>query len=119
MTQQSAGERLSGLPVLAALLGTALLASLPSVLPKPGQPVGVVFAPWLDHRDIFARVVNAGGSVIGFGDVSGMVIASGDQDDFYLRLRMQGAALVLDGSMSGRLCGVVPLNKQEPRWTDS
>lgn len=91
------------LPLLLAIVGGLTLPLATVVLPEPGQPVAVVFAPGVTLADAMGRVTAAGGLPLGAGTFGNVVVARSDQGDFADNLQKQGAWLLLDPVLAG--CG--------------
>jgi len=93
---------LSGLarrPLLAALVlmaaSTVALAGL-EARPREGSDVAAIFPPWVTGVGAFARVAQAGGSVVRPGALDTILVAHSDAPGFAERLQTVGAWLVVD-----------------------
>lgn len=75
--------------------------------PRTGLPVAVVFPPWWGLDLIDARIAQAGGHLIDFGTIRGIVVAISPDPHFAQHLYASGALWAMDGSFSAGLC-VVP-----------
>jgi hypothetical protein len=93
---------------LICVLSVVVLAAWP----RAGTPVAVVFAPWVSLDDIHRRTIDAGGQLIDFGGVTGVVVAQSAEPAFVKRLYAQGALWVLDGNFTASLCALPVLLKE-------
>lgn len=109
LAQSSVSDPIKGW-VLAGFLGLmAVLTVAVSAYPQPDKPIAVIFAPWEADSTIFAKIVNAGGTPLGFGQVSGVAIAISDDPFFRRSLRAAGAIVMLDATLAAAICNI-PLN---------
>ena len=105
-------DRVAIWPCLWVGLICVLSVSVLATWPRAGAPVGVVFAPWVSLDDIHHRTIDAGGKLIDFGNVTGVVIAQSAEPTFVKRLYAQGALWVLDGNFAASLCALPGLLKE-------
>jgi hypothetical protein len=75
--------------------------------PRIGLPVAIVFPPWWSLDQINAQITQAGGALIDFGAVKGVVVGISPDPDFAQHLYANGALWAMDGSFAASLC-VVP-----------
>lgn len=78
-------------------MGTILLAA-----PLSGQPVLVIFPPWVDGDALVERV---GGKRIGPTLAPLALLATSDNANFEKKLQENGIWAVRDGTVLAQLCG--------------
>ncbi|GAB4170416.1 MAG: hypothetical protein OHK0024_06420 [Thalassobaculales bacterium] len=93
------GEGWAGLLPAAGLLAASALALLVlSAMPRAGQPVAAVFAPWTDPATLPARLALADAQYLGPTAVPWIAVVAPGDAALADRLRRQGAILIADGS---------------------
>lgn len=102
-------DRVALWPCVVVLLVCMAVVSVLAAWPRTGLPVAVVFPPWLTLAQIDAQIMDAGGALIDFGTVKGVVVARSEAPHFVKDLYDHGALWVLDGSFAASLCVVSPL----------
>ena len=96
---------------LICVLSVVVLAAWP----RAGAPVAVVFAPWVSLDDIHRRTIDAGGQLIDFGAITGVVVAQSAESAFVKHLYAKGALWVLDGDFVASLCARPGFAERETR----
>ncbi len=90
---------------LALTAAAAAASTLPSVLPRPGEPVAIL-APFGTQASLITAIAEAGGALAGLRGDS-VAVALPNRPDFISRLRSLGYWFVLDVRVV-ELCGLGP-----------
>lgn len=90
------------LAVLGAMVVCVPLVAIAVAPLETGRPVVVISAPWAD-ADGLIRI--SGGQSIGLERTPVATLAYAAQDDFFDKLKQNGAWAVLDGRAAARICG--------------
>lgn len=88
--------------VATTLLAVSIMATAwLSLAPVPGKPIAAVFPPWWTPAQTFGAAARAGGDVVRFGGLPGILVTAAGTPDLAGRLRSVGAWILLDAQALG------------------